>query len=240
MHHIVKMLSTCLGRNLCNSKLTAKEYEAQPVKDTEYNNEDMPPDLQASESVNSEDMAMIDAIRQMASEEQELTDELNDLSQKEATYKRAMDFCTTMFRDGTTTVEENPELTKLKSINKELTNRNNLLEDSLADAKLELKQLKEVINGPLKRELERARRDCLECQCRYKDAMITNEPDITGGEISFLKEQLQNTYNNIADIHAVNAEIRQEVLVLNYKCQKLQELLIKNKVEEINTLKNIS
>ncbi|KAK9744857.1 hypothetical protein QE152_g7353 [Popillia japonica] len=260
------MLSTCLGRNLRSSKSNIEKLSVPanppnerhvnpcelPVKQskngveeaiTQPTNLDLdrfvprynPPDK--CESVDSQDVAMINIIREMASEERRLAEEVDQLTERETAFKKVMDFCSTMHNDQNSSADT-PEIAKLKSINQDLINKNKNLTDNLADAKLELKQLKEVIGGPLKRELERARRQCLECECKYNEAKGTNT-EAANNEILFLREQLENTCNNINDIHAVNAEIKQEVIVLNHKCKKLQELLVKNKVDEINTLKEI-
>lgn len=240
--------------NMCGASTARRPFqdcEAQPVKESECRGEttnNSPADHfvptynppTKCESVDSQDLTMINIIREMACEEQRLSDELKDLNGKEESFQKALNLCSTMFSEKPGTDPDNPELTRVKKINRDMLNKNKTLNDNLADYKLELKQLKEVIAGPLKRELERARRQCMECQCKCREAMDTNGADLTSNEAAFLKEQLHNTSNNINDIQAVNAEIRQEVLVLSCKCNKLQEMLIKNKVEEINTIKQLS
>ncbi|XP_065160282.1 uncharacterized protein [Atheta coriaria] len=188
-------------------------------------------------SIESADICYMDKIKQLTEKEKSLINEVNTLKAKEKALKdvqaKVDKLSNSKGGEGVTVRSQD-----VGSMNESLVKENQRLYDELADYRLELKHLRENLEGPFQRELERERRknSALEDDLRRKDKECEDKHCSTVRESALLKKQLEANEANLKDMRDINCKFREEITFLIKRNEQLQSDLINQKLSEATTL----
>ncbi|GJQ67657.1 hypothetical protein Trydic_g16487 [Trypoxylus dichotomus] len=221
----------------------SKEKLTQNEKLVTTNEANIPLTSNTSNFLKSDDIRCMNRIRKLARTEKRLTKELAELEHKEKTYSETLQQpIDTPGKESGCGDDGNFEFETLKCVNQQLEYDNKLLEEELEQVKNDIKHIHDTIEEPMKQELETEKCKCLnlEEKIQKRSTEITTKKTAQQNKLSFLKRQLQSANQNLHNLHIVNKRLKEELCMLNGKCNELQTDLINQKISEIHTFSRIA
>ncbi|XP_022917805.2 uncharacterized protein [Onthophagus taurus] len=194
-------------------------------------------------SLDSTDAKYLEKVRQLTQQDCDLKQDLDNLTAQEKSLKKAIEqnggrpSSSPQGTNGNKPASNNARM--LRSLNKELQSLHETLCDRIQDLRLERDQLTQKIEGPLNRELDRIRKKYVQVQAEIATKSSPDYVDSSSDELELVKSQLARTQENIGDMALVNDGIKQEVLVLEYKCGQMEQALIQQKMNEIDAINKL-
>ncbi|XP_057671946.1 uncharacterized protein LOC130903723 isoform X2 [Diorhabda carinulata] len=131
---------------------------------------------------------------------------------------------------------------QLERVARELKTENKVLKSELLEMKLELKHALEKVEGPMRSKLEAEKSRCEQLQQELQKASFDMKlsHDTFIKESEDLKKQLSYACSNKNHLEAINRRLRDEMVVLDELCGKLEEDLVNQKLNEAETLKRLT
>ncbi|KAK4873357.1 hypothetical protein RN001_015386 [Aquatica leii] len=131
---------------------------------------------------------------------------------------------------------------KYEKMTKELLEENTCLCDQLQEAKMELKQCVQKLQGPIATHMEQEKRKSVQLQNDLKLASeeIKNKDCCYNQDVCELQKKLGETTENLAAINALNETLQREMCSLSRKYKELQKDLINQKINEAHTLERVN
>ncbi|XP_030751499.1 uncharacterized protein LOC115879012 isoform X3 [Sitophilus oryzae] len=200
-------------------------------------------------SLKSKDILEMQTIAELALKEKEMKSQIQNLQRREQLYQQSTktvkrftgnvenERCRCCKADDGSGFEN-----EIKKVSQELRLENNILKSELMDMKLELKHCLEKVEGPMKQKLQNEKLKCEQLQSELKNAsknMLINQ-DTYQREMNQLKIQLCCACNSIAELNQMNSRLKDEMSQLDCLCAKLEDDLIKQKLNEAETIKRLT
>ncbi|XP_076273051.1 uncharacterized protein LOC143204352 isoform X2 [Rhynchophorus ferrugineus] len=198
-------------------------------------------------SLNSKDAVEMQTIADLVRKEKDIKQQIEVLHKREKAFQDA-----SRNGDKLQPIPENPcchcrqgannfeaEITK---VSQELRLENNILKSELMDLKMELKHCLEKVEGPMKQKLETEKLKCEQLQRELQSAsknMLINQ-DTYMREMNQLKMQLCCACNSISELNQMNTRLKDEMAQLDCLCTKLEDDLVKQKIDEAETIKRLT
>ncbi|KAG5889417.1 hypothetical protein JTB14_032751 [Gonioctena quinquepunctata] len=135
--------------------------------------------------------------------------------------------------------EKNYAQGDVKRITDELKLENQILKSELMEMKFELKHCLEKIEGPMKQKLQTEKSKYAQLQqelTRTSENMAACQ-DCCMKEMNALKMQLCAACSNITDLNNINDRLKEEMKSLDCMCSKLEDDLLKQKLNEADTIR---
>ncbi|XP_050300880.1 uncharacterized protein LOC126739300 isoform X2 [Anthonomus grandis grandis] len=200
-------------------------------------------------SLTSNDITEMKNIAELATREKQMKRQISELQRREKQYQEASKNVESLM-----TKTANPSCcccqsknggdvgSEINKISKELRLENQILKNELEDMKLELKHCIEKVEGPMKMKLQVEKQKCECLQNELQDAsnnMMINKTTYEK-EMNQLKLQLCCACTNITELNEMNQRLKNDMNQLDCLCQKLEDDLIKQKVDEAETIKRLT
>ncbi|XP_048525691.1 uncharacterized protein LOC109538912, partial [Dendroctonus ponderosae] len=200
-------------------------------------------------SLTSNDILEMQNIAELAKKEKAMKVQIEELQRREKQYQEATRNVENLVTKAKTSCcschgkAGPPNISaEIDKISRELRLENQILKAELQDMKLELKHCLEKVEGPMKLKLETEKQ---KCECLQQDLqmasknMLVNQ-DAYSREMNQLKLQLCCACTNITELNQMNQRLKDEMSQLDCLCQKLEDDLIKQKVNEAETIKRLT
>ncbi|ENN76003.1 hypothetical protein YQE_07383, partial [Dendroctonus ponderosae] len=197
-------------------------------------------------SLTSNDILEMQNIAELAKKEKAMKVQIEELQRREKQYQEATRNVENLVTKAKTSCcschgkAGPPNISaEIDKISRELRLENQILKAELQDMKLELKHCLEKVEGPMKQKLETEKQ---KCECLQQDLQMAskNMLDAYSREMNQLKLQLCCACTNITELNQMNQRLKDEMSQLDCLCQKLEDDLIKQKVNEAETIKRLT
>nr|XP_023015414.1 uncharacterized protein LOC111504927 isoform X1 [Leptinotarsa decemlineata] len=138
--------------------------------------------------------------------------------------------------------EKNHPQGDVKRITDELRLENQILKSELMELKYEMKQCLEKVEGPMKQKLqtERCKYAQLQQELNKTSENMAASQDSYMREMNALKLQLCVACSNMTDLNAINNRLKEEMKSLDCMCSKLEDDLLKQKLNEAETIRMLA
>ncbi|KAK9745017.1 hypothetical protein QE152_g7326 [Popillia japonica] len=193
--------------------------------------------------ISSDDTRYLTKINELAKNEQKLKKDIEELEHREQAYSEVIKLpAEWSAKDISATGAGDFELDILTRINEELENNNKMLADELKEVKNEIKHIQETIEEPMRRELENEKCKCLNLEEKiHKRATdIAVKQSAQQRKVYLLQRQVQSANQSLNDLHIVNKRLKEELCMLNCRCNELQTDLINQKISEVHTISRLT
>ncbi|CAH1132886.1 unnamed protein product [Ceutorhynchus assimilis] len=198
-------------------------------------------------SLTSADILEMQNIAEMAKREKQIRAQIGELQKREQQYQKATRNVQNVFTKTSNLCchchASPPSMNaEIEKISRELHLENEILKSELVEMKLELKHCLEKIEGPMKLKLHTEKKKCENLHRELQDASknILLNQDAHARDMNQLKLQLCCACTNITDLNQMNQRLKDEMTNLDCLCQKLEDDLIKQKLNEAETIKRIT
>ncbi|VEN34463.1 unnamed protein product [Callosobruchus maculatus] len=130
----------------------------------------------------------------------------------------------------------------IERVRQELKLENQELKAELMEMKMQLKHTLEKIEGPMKKKLEYEQAKCRKLQQELEETATTMmlSQDQYGKEMDNLKMQLCCACSNMNELNTINSRLKDELNSLDCMCAKLEDDLVKQKLNEAETIKRLA
>ncbi|CAH1959903.1 unnamed protein product [Acanthoscelides obtectus] len=130
----------------------------------------------------------------------------------------------------------------IERVRLELKLENQELKAELMEMKMQLKHTLEKIEGPMKKKLEYEQAKCRKLQQDLEETSTTMmlSQDQYGKEMDNLKMQLCCACANMTELNTINTRLKDELNSLDCICAKLEDDLVKQKLNEAETIKRLA
>lgn len=216
---------TCTNNN-CTSKLNQTEIGLNTIP--------------------SDKLDIMKTLTELGTKEKLMKHQIEQLQTREKTYKDVLKTFETKFSPQTEmkscTCQQSNIQDELIKISNELKLENKTLKNELLEMKMELKHCLDRIEGPMLNNLETEKCKCMQLKeelSHQSQNMMVNQ-DTYMREMNSLKMQLCLACSNMAELNSINTKLKSELRSLDAMCAKLEDDLVKQKLNEAETLRLLS
>ncbi|KAK4873356.1 hypothetical protein RN001_015385 [Aquatica leii] len=201
-----------------------------------------------NKSLDSMELQYISKLHDLANRETQMKMQVKEMEIREKAFVDALKKADQMYASLESkykklgTQEEKGNSSKYEKMTKELLEENTCLCDQLQEAKMELKQCVQKLQGPIATHMEQEKRKSVQLQNDLKLASeeIKNKDCCYNQDVCELQKKLGETTENLAAINALNETLQREMCSLSRKYKELQKDLINQKINEAHTLERVN